>query len=119
MPVNSLRYPRHWQTRAEEMRRVAALTDDVEAKTAIFRAADEYDKLAQRTADWRVGQRVSRIDTDEHGLILEANDKIKVKWDRGRTSYFRRDKPVNVRLKDKEPTPSDAASASLEMGPLK
>jgi hypothetical protein len=53
-------------------------------------------------AGWRAGQRVSRKDTEELGTIVEANGKIKVKWDGGRTSYFRRRLPANVRLK--EPT---------------
>lgn len=50
------------------------------------------------TAKLRVGQRVSRITTDEHGTVTETNGLIKVKWDRGRTSYFHRGKPANVRL---------------------
>jgi hypothetical protein len=36
-------------------------------------------------AGWRAGQRVSRKDTEELGTIVEANGKIKVKWDGGRT----------------------------------
>jgi hypothetical protein len=51
-------------------------------------------------AGWRAGQRVSRKDTEELGTIVEANGKIKVKWDGGRTSYFRRNMPANVRLKE-------------------
>lgn len=42
--------------------------------------------------DWRAGQRVSRKDSEELGTVLEANGEIKVKWDGGRTSYFRRGK---------------------------
>jgi hypothetical protein len=48
----------------------------------------------------RRGQRVSRIDTEELGTVVEADGEIKVKWDGGRTSYFRRDKPANVTPKE-------------------
>jgi hypothetical protein len=48
---------------------------------------------------WQVGQRVCREDTQELGTIVEADHQIKVKWDGGRTSYFDRDKPSNVKLK--------------------
>jgi hypothetical protein len=49
-------------------------------------------------ATWRVGQRICRKeDRGEHGTVISTGvDKIKVKWDRGRTSYFQRDKPGNV-----------------------
>ena len=45
-----------------------------------------------RSASWRTGRRVSRVidDTQELGTILAANGEIKVKWDSGRTSYYRR-----------------------------
>jgi hypothetical protein len=49
-------------------------------------------------ADWRIGNRVSRQDTDELGTVVAANGNIKVKWDGGRTSYFRRGEQANVRL---------------------
>ena len=45
----------------------------------------------------RVGQRVCRKDSDEQGTVVESNGEIKVKWDSGRTSYFRRGNPGNVR----------------------
>jgi hypothetical protein len=51
-------------------------------------------------ATWRVGARVVRDDGDERGTIVEADGEIKVKWDNGRTSYYRRRIPVNVRLED-------------------
>lgn len=48
---------------------------------------------------WRAGQRVARIqDHGDQGTIVEANGKIKVRWDSGRTSYFRRNKPANVQI---------------------
>jgi hypothetical protein len=49
---------------------------------------------------WLVGQRVARKDTDEQGTIVHADGEIKVKWDGGRTSYYRRGVPANVQLKD-------------------
>jgi hypothetical protein len=49
-------------------------------------------------ATLRVGQRVCRKTTDELGTVTAANGEVKVKWDGGQTSYFRRDKLANVRL---------------------
>jgi hypothetical protein len=40
-------------------------------------------------ATWKVGQRVSRKDTDELGTVTKINGSVKVEWDGGRTSYFR------------------------------
>jgi hypothetical protein len=49
---------------------------------------------------WQPGRRVARKDSDEEGTIVEADGEIKVKWDHGRTSYYRRGVPANVTLKD-------------------
>jgi hypothetical protein len=47
----------------------------------------------------RVGQRVSRKNSDELGLVVQVvRGVVKVKWDRGRTSYYRPDMPANVKL---------------------
>ena len=46
------------------------------------------------------GQRVRRKNADESGTVIEADGEIKVKWDGGRTSYFRRDQQANVRLEE-------------------
>ena len=54
-------------------------------------------KLLDR-ATWRVGARVIRSDTEKFGTIVEADGEIKVKWDDGRTSYYRRDAPTGIRL---------------------
>jgi hypothetical protein len=52
-----------------------------------------------RFAGWQVGQRVARIDGDEMGTVIEVDQGvIKVKWDRGRTSYYRPKGPANVKL---------------------
>jgi hypothetical protein len=48
---------------------------------------------------WKVGQRVSRKNSDELGLVAQVvRGVVKVKWDRGRTSYHRPDMPANVKL---------------------
>jgi hypothetical protein len=59
---------------------------------------------SEHRAHWRVGQRVVRKDSDENGTVLEVDrGTVKVKWDGGRTSYFRPDTPGNVQLADQEP----------------
>ncbi len=55
-------------------------------------------KQGMDAATLHVGQRVCRKATDEFGTVTESNGKVGVKWDNGRTSYFRRDKAANVRL---------------------
>jgi hypothetical protein len=52
-------------------------------------------------ASWLAGQRVTRKDSDELGTVVKINGSIKVKWDSGRTSYFRRGEPANVRRSDR------------------
>lgn len=49
-------------------------------------------------ATWRVGQRVGRKDTDQLGTVIEVDGEIKVKWDDGRTSYYRHGEQANVEL---------------------
>jgi hypothetical protein len=44
---------------------------------------------------WQIGRRLSRNDTNEQGTVVEADRSIKVKWDGGSTSYFRR-LPANL-----------------------
>jgi hypothetical protein len=34
---------------------------------------------------------------DKHGTVVEADGSVKVQWDDGATSYFRRNKPANVK----------------------
>jgi hypothetical protein len=49
---------------------------------------------------WCAGQRVSRRDDRESGTIVEiSRAAIKVKWDDGRTSYYRSNVPGDVKLK--------------------
>jgi hypothetical protein len=55
--------------------------------------------VIRRRLIWRVGERVSRRDSEEQGTISgAAGSKIKIKWDGGATSYYDREKPGNVRL---------------------
>jgi hypothetical protein len=45
-----------------------------------------------------IGQRVVAKDTTKGGTVVEADGRqIKVKWDRGGTSYYRRGRDGNVR----------------------
>jgi hypothetical protein len=45
----------------------------------------------------QLGQRVIRKDSPEGGTVVETTGtQIKVKWDRGRTSYYRRGAEGNV-----------------------
>jgi hypothetical protein len=49
--------------------------------------------------DWKPGQRVSRRDSAELGVVTSVDDGVvKVKWDRGRTSYYRPGALGNVKL---------------------
>jgi hypothetical protein len=45
----------------------------------------------------KAGERVSREHSGEMGTIVEVAHEIKVKWDSGRTSYFR-NLPANVHV---------------------
>ena len=47
---------------------------------------------------WPIGLRVSRKDTHEAGTVIENNNKIKVKWDSGETSYYRHGREANIQL---------------------
>jgi hypothetical protein len=42
--------PDHWRQRAEEARAIANQVSDVDAKVAMLRIADEYERLARRAA---------------------------------------------------------------------
>jgi hypothetical protein len=53
--------------------------------------------------NWQIGQRVSRKNTNELGFVVEVErGVVKVKWDRGRTSYYRPDMPANVKLAESQ-----------------
>ena len=48
---------------------------------------------------WPVGRRVARKKTEELGTVIENDGSIKVKWDNGRTSYYRHGEAANIELK--------------------
>jgi hypothetical protein len=58
-------------------------------------------------SNWKIGQRVARKDGVELGVVVNVDRRrvVKVKWERGRTSYYRPDVPANVKLA--EPPASD------------
>jgi hypothetical protein len=50
-------------------------------------------------SDWKRSQRVARKDSDELGTIAEIDrGVVKVKWDRGKTSYYLPGESGNVKL---------------------
>jgi hypothetical protein len=54
------------------------------------------------TIDWKPGQRVSRRDSAELGVVVSVDRRVvKVKWDRGRTSYYHPDMPANLKLAER------------------
>jgi hypothetical protein len=68
------------------------ITESVSAMTTLRELSPTEDSTT-----WQVGQRVSRKKSDELGTVVEADGEVKIKWDGGRTSYFRRGVPANVR----------------------
>lgn len=57
------------------------------------------DPVSHLLSFWHVGARVARGSPDVDGTIVEATGLIKVKWDNGRTSYYRTGTPSAVRLR--------------------
>jgi hypothetical protein len=62
-------------------------------------ATPKKKPVTANRATWPVGQRVSRKNTEELGTVIANDGSIKVKWDTGRTSYFRHSEAANVKLK--------------------
>jgi hypothetical protein len=52
VPAHYVNDPRHWRTRAKQMRALAGAVEDREAKARMLKIANDYDKLAER-ADLR------------------------------------------------------------------
>ena len=48
--------PDHWRARAEEARILANQMNDAEAKVAMLRIAEEYERLAQRAEARALGR---------------------------------------------------------------
>ena len=55
--------------------------------------------VTSNRTSWPVGLRVARKDTQELGTVVEHNNEIKVKWDDGKTSYYRHGQEANVELR--------------------
>jgi len=55
------------------------------------------------SATLQVGQRVTRKDSPLQGTVVEADGNVKVRWDNGRTSYFKRGMRGNVLFKPAKP----------------
>jgi hypothetical protein len=50
-------------------------------------------------SEWKPGQRVARKGRDDLGTIAEIDrGVVKVKWDRGQTSYYQPGESGNVKL---------------------
>lgn len=84
------------------MRVIAISTENANVIACLGVVAQHCDKLAKIAEGWRAGERVSRKNSDDLGFIVEVAELIKVKWDSGRTSYYRRDRSANVRLLGKD-----------------
>jgi hypothetical protein len=48
------------------------------------------------SARWRVGLRVTRVNPEAIGTVVEVNGQLKVKWDTGATSYYSLDQSPNI-----------------------
>lgn len=95
MVSTSRPHPAEAHGRLEEFIALSPPTEGGE-RHALFRThASVWDVPASATL--QLGQRVIRKDTTERGIVVATtNQTIKVKWDRGRTSYFRRGAEGNV-----------------------
>jgi hypothetical protein len=51
MNLRSINDPKHWRDRAAELRSLAMVTVDDQTQDIMYRLADDYDKLADRTAE--------------------------------------------------------------------
>jgi hypothetical protein len=55
--------------------------------------------LAVDLSHLRVGAKVARRHKDELGTVIEMTGYLKVKWDDGKTSYYRPRSGYNIRLR--------------------
>ena len=65
----------------------------VSARVDAFCRSRDVDKI-----NWRNGQRVERVDSNEQGTVMQEGANVKVRWDGGATSYFKSGKAGNVKL---------------------
>ncbi|RWL42093.1 MAG: hypothetical protein EOR60_27110 [Mesorhizobium sp.] len=62
-----------------------------------FKDSSRVHMHAPASTTLQLGQRVIRKDSPEGGTVMETTStQIKIKWDRGRTSYYRRGAEGNV-----------------------
>ncbi|RVD55664.1 hypothetical protein EN828_27250 [Mesorhizobium sp. M2D.F.Ca.ET.185.01.1.1] len=62
-----------------------------------FKEPSRVHMDAPASSTLQLGQRVVRKDSPEGGTVVETTaNQIKVKWDRGRTSYYSRGAEGNV-----------------------
>ena len=108
---------------ALQFEQMALDATDAALKESLLKQAAAYRKLAEERAErlgirqsqavtapapgpnratWRIGQRVARKDTKELGTVTETDDEIKVKWDSGKTSYYRHGAAANVELEPEQ-----------------
>jgi hypothetical protein len=55
--------PEHWRARADEARILAKQMNDAEAKVAMLRIAEDYERLAQRAEGRTLGRRPIQTET--------------------------------------------------------
>lgn len=51
MTIRAIHNPKHWRDRAAELRSLAMVIDDEPTREIMYRLANDYDKLAERTAE--------------------------------------------------------------------
>lgn len=51
MNLRAIHDPKHWRNRAAELRSLAMIIEDEQTQAMMYRVADDYDKLADRTAE--------------------------------------------------------------------
>jgi hypothetical protein len=66
MPNSRINDPNHWHARAQEMRGLAAMADDMETRSSMLAIADEYERLAHRAEQRSNGTRTQQQQQRQH-----------------------------------------------------
>lgn len=66
MPNSHINDPSHWRARAQEMRGLAAMADDLDARASMLAIAEEYERLAQRAEQRSNGTRTQQQQQPQH-----------------------------------------------------